>query len=368
MRFYICAFAACASLLFPPVSRGEQIDGPETEGLVDGIKGWIVTDDSGDITALSIPERKSQVVFHPQQTADGMGPTIHSISGPDAESRVAYVLDYYFVNNDKDERHLLKTVQLDGTNDTELFSRPGSAMWAASAAGNGEIGSHVALAPTGGRIAFLSQTVDRQMPMALLTLGNIEIWNAADKTGHDTKVQALDEPMSWFPDGQQLAYATLVKRSELPPDAHGLEQFGTYYGKTWDELPAIFIYDLNSKKRRFFHVGWQPVVSTDGESILVGGYGADDFTWVRADSKTGESTAINLPGAIGAVIGTDADLTCYVGLPTEGAKIELTENNSPLSGPKEMLTIKVSDDSGKKFQTLMPYIDPRSHASFGLAK
>lgn len=368
MQRYICAFAMCAILLLPSPSRGEQVDGPETEGLVDGLKGWILTNDSGDITALSIPEGKSQVVFHPQRTADGMGPTIHSISGPDSKGRVAYVLDYYFVNNDKDKRHLLKTVQLDGTGDTELFSRPGSSMWATTAAGNGEIGSHVALAPTGGRIAFLSQTVDRQMPMALLTLGNIEIWNAADKTGYDTKVQALDEPMSWFPDGQQLAYATLVKRSELPPDAKGLEQFGTYYGKTWDELPAIFIYDVNSKKSRFFHVGWQPVVSTDGKSILVGGYGADDFTWVRANSKTGESTAINLPGAFGAVIGANADLTCYVGLSTKGTKIELTQNNSPLRGPKEMLTIKVSDDSGKKFETIMPSIDPRSQASFGLAK
>jgi hypothetical protein len=368
MQLYFCAFAVCVGLLIPLAGRGEPIDGPETAGLIDSVKGWIITDDTGDITALSLPERKSHVVFHPQRTADGMGPTVHSISGPDEEGRVAYVLDYFFVDNDKEERHLLKTVQLDGTGDAEIFSRPGSAMWATSAAGNGEIGSHLALAPTGARVAFLSQTVSRQMPEALLTLGNIEIWNVKDKTGHDTKVVALDEPMSWFPDGQRLAYSTLVKRDELPPDAGGLKQFGNYYGNAWDELPAIFIYDVNAKESTFFHVGWQPVVSADGESVLVGGYGVDDFHWVRANSKTGQSTEVALPGAVGAVIGTNADLTCYVGLPAEGAEIKFTENNSPLRGPKEMLVIKVSNDSGEKFQTLVPYIDPRSQASFGSAK
>lgn len=366
MRLSIGAMATCAGLLIAAVSLGQSVEGPETEEFAENLKGWIITNDTGDITALSVSEKKSQVVFHPQRTKDGMGPVIHSISGPDSKGRVAYVLDYFFVSTAKEERHVLKTVQLDGSGDTELFARPGSAMWATSAAGNGEIGSHLALAPIGDRVAFISHTVSRQMPMALLTLGNIEIWDATAKSGHLIEVSALDEPMSWFPDGQHLAYATLVKRSELPLEASGLELFGTYYGKAWDEIPAIFIYDVTSKKSRFLHVGWQPVVSADGKSVLVGGYAADDFRWVRADSETGRSTPINLPGVVGAVIATVGELTCYVGLPTAGAKIELTKNNSPLRGPKEMLTIKVSDDSGKKFKTLSPSIDPRSQASFGL--
>ncbi len=368
MRFYLCAFVACASLLLPLASRGEQVDGPETEGLVERLKGWILTDDTGDITAVSLPERKSQVVFHPPQTADGMGPTIHAISGPDVEGRVAYLLDYFFVNSEKDKRHLLKIVLLDGTGDTELFSRPGSAMWATTAAGNGELGSHVALSPAGGQVAFISHTVNRQMPMALLTLGNIEIWKVADKTGSDTKVLALDHPMSWFPDGRRLAYATLVRRSELPPDAGGLEKFGSYFGETWDELPAVFIYDLESKKSAFFHVGWSPLVSSDGKSMLVGGWKGDDYGLVRVDVATGRSTAVNPPGLAGAVLGTENDLTYYVGLSSKGTKLKLTENNSPLRGPKEMLTIKVSDDAGEKFQTVIPAIDPRSQASFGSTK
>ena len=55
MQSYLFALAAFASLLLPLASRGEQVDGPETEGLVEGLKGWILTDDTGDITAVSLP-------------------------------------------------------------------------------------------------------------------------------------------------------------------------------------------------------------------------------------------------------------------------------------------------------------------------
>jgi hypothetical protein len=61
------------------------------------------------------------------------------MSGPDTEERIAYIEDHFFVANEKNRRDLLKTIRLDGTNDTELFSRPGDAMWATSG-GRGEIG------------------------------------------------------------------------------------------------------------------------------------------------------------------------------------------------------------------------------------
>ncbi len=102
--------------------------------------------------------------------------------------------------------------------------------------------------------------------------------------------------------------------------------------------------------------------------MLVGGWKGDDYGLVRVDVATGRSTAVNPPGLAGAVLGTENDLTYYVGLSTKGTKLKLTENNSPLRGPKEMLTIKVSDDAGEKFQTVIPAIDPRSQASFGSTK
>jgi hypothetical protein len=90
-------------------------------------------------------------------------PTIHALSGPDAEGRIAYIEDHFFVADEKNRRHLLKTIRLDGTHATELFSRPGDAMWAKSP-GHGEIGDDLALSPVGGRVAFLSGLVNTQMP------------------------------------------------------------------------------------------------------------------------------------------------------------------------------------------------------------
>jgi hypothetical protein len=96
-------------------------------------------------------------------------------------------------------RHLLKAIYIDGTGDTALFSRPGDAMWATSAAGKGEIGKHLALAPTGGKVAFLSELSSKQMPGALFHQGTIELWDLNKKERLPLRTHALDQPLSWFP-------------------------------------------------------------------------------------------------------------------------------------------------------------------------
>jgi len=369
----LISFAACACVMLAALGctgepTVETVPGPEATGLLNNSKGYIVTDDSGDISAISLPDRKPHVVRHLSSAADGSRPTIHALSGPDRDGRIVYVEDYFFVKHESQERHLLKSINVDGKNDTELFSRPGSAMWATSAAGNGEIGHYLALSPTNGHVAFISHVKNRQMPRALLSVGRLEFWNLNGNTGPETKITALDEPMSWFPDGQRLAYAALVPRKALPQDADGLEAFGNYCGEVWEEIPAIYIYDLTSGKSEFFHVGWQPVVSYDGKTVFVGGWGGNNFSWHRVNVKTGESTHFVLPGGAGPILGTTPDnFVLYVGLPTAGSPIRFTDNNSPLRGPKQMLTIKVTNEKGKKFQTIVPYLDPRSHASFGPA-
>ncbi len=373
MRTYPLALVSCAALLMLQLgcaaAASETVEGPESPELVATLDGSILIDEAGRILSVSLPDQSSHVVYEPPSTADGMGPTVHSLSGPDQEGRIAYVLDHYFVEDKKDRRHQLKTIRVDGTGDAELFSRPGSAMWATSAAGKGEIGHHVALSPTGARIALISRTFGRQMTGALLTLGQVEIWNAVEKAQEDAEVVALDEPMSWFPDGKKLAYAALVKRDELPADAPGLDRFGVYFGEIWDEIPAIFVYDLETKASRFVHVGWRPVVAPDGQSLLIAGWQDETYSLMRFDLASGTSSPITVPGIVGDVIGISRDnLILYVGLPTTGATIEFTKNNSPLRGPKQVLTVKVVNEAGDQFATLVPAIDPRSQASFGPAK
>ena len=95
---------------------------------------------------------------------------------------------YFFVPNEKDRRHLLKTIKIDGTEETELFSRPGDAMWAASPAGHGEIGEQLALSAIGGRVAFITALKPIQMPSAYLQSGLIEIWDLKKKAGGKTDI------------------------------------------------------------------------------------------------------------------------------------------------------------------------------------
>jgi len=348
-----------------PAADRLTVDGPEASQLVDQVRGTIITDDTGNITAIALPGLQRSDVRVLPHTEEGLGPTVHALSGPDRDGRIAYVEDHFFVANETKRRHLLKTVRIDGTCDTEIFSRPGSAMWATTPAGQGEIGTHVSLAPSGGLAALLGKVTDKQMPGALLHLGRLEIWNVVTKSRDDTQMIALDEPVSWFPEGRRFAYARLVPRKQLPRGTPGLEHFGSYFGFEWDEVPAIYLFDLDRRERTFFYVGWRAVVSADGQAVFVGGWEREDFSWRRVEFTTGESSPVSLPGIAGDILAAPAkDLIIYWGLPTAGAPMQKTEANSPLRGAPSMLTIKVAHRNGSAFQTIVPS-DPRSHASYG---
>jgi len=110
------------------------------------------------------------------------------------------------------------------------------------------------------------------------------------------------------------------------------------------------------------------VVSADGQAVLVGD---ENRAWTRVEVATGRASAVAWPGAVemwptGTVVAWPArDLVLSWCLPTEGAPIKYTTSNSPLRGPKQMLTLKLSRLNSDKFQTVVPYIDPRTKVSFG---
>src|SRR5271156_3082699 len=166
---------ACGCGLFPqPIT----VPGPESDSLLPAAKGFIILEQApGGILAVQLPTLRKTTVRpqSPDNFADMA--IIYALSGPDNLGRVAYIEDHFFANGINKQRHLLKTVRLDGTEDTVIFSHPGSALWAETSIGHGEIGHSMSLAPTGGRVAFLSGLKDLQMPSSLLSQGSIEIWN-----------------------------------------------------------------------------------------------------------------------------------------------------------------------------------------------
>jgi hypothetical protein len=239
-------------------------------------------------------------------------------------------------------------------------------MWATSAAGHGEIGEHLALAPVGGRVAFLSALTPVQVPSALLQAGSVEIWDVEKKTGGKTNIKAVDQGLAWFPDGKRLAYVKLVDLK----DPFLSEQAGDSFGKTfqaWDKVPAVFIHDVNAGTESFLHVGWRPVVSGDGREVLVSDW---EGAWRLVDVTTGKSTPTTWPGVawVGAIGMPAKGVVLSWCLPTEGTKIRYTENNSPLVGPKQMLSLKLARLNSHEFQTVVPYLDPRDDLSYGEVK
>jgi hypothetical protein len=205
------------------------------------------------------------------------------------------------------------------------------------------------------------------MPRALLQEGNIEIWDIDKKVKLEVAANAINQPISWFPDGRHLAYVKLVPRDELPKDAPGLSVFGEYFGETWDELPAICVLDIETSKSRFLHVGWTPVVAFDGKSILVGGWDRQSkFSWYSFDNERRQSSPARWPGDAGGAIAKPAhNIVLYKGLPTAGEPIEYTKGNSLVGGARPMVTLKLAFIDSNRFQTVVPAIDYRDPVSFG---
>jgi hypothetical protein len=230
LRTVLPAFTALLMAGCHAEPKAKTVRGPETQRLLAAVDRPLVFEGThGAIEILEHDQAKSRIVRPlPDPQAKDI-PTIHSLSGPDEEGRIAYVEDHFFVANDANRRHALKSVRVDGAGDTEYFSRPGDAMWALSPAGKGEIGTFVALAARGGSVALLSRLEPKQMPEALLHVGRLEIWNLDSRAGRSTSVRALDQPMSWFPDGKRLAYSKLVPRDELAPKSPGIDPFGQYF-------------------------------------------------------------------------------------------------------------------------------------------
>ena len=338
----------------------KTVPGPESNDLRPRVRGYLLmAPDSRQITALELPSGKETIIKPGRPSDPNDDPTIHMLSGPDSEGRIAYIEDHFFVPNDKDRRHLLKMIKLDGTQETELFSRPGDAMWKRK----GEIGDHLALSPIGGRVAIISGLKGAQMPRALLQEGSIEIWELTTKTGRKTEIKAIDDGLAWFPDGKRLAFVKLVK-----PEEGWKEQQEVFFGSTyrgWERVPAVFIRDVESGTESFVAVGWRPVISPDGRSVLVAD--ADPRSYRRIDLEQGKMSGVKWPGAWREPIAWPAeDIALSWCLPTQGREIKYTQNNSPLVGPKLMLSLKLTRFNTNEFETVVPYIDPRHRISFGI--
>lgn len=364
MRTGSCRLAIVSSAVLAACSpKVPTVPGPETPELLARLHGHLVWGlPRGGIAAMSFPGAAQSTVRAAAQSDTQVFATVHSLSGPDHEGRLAYVEDHFFTADEKDRKHVLKTIRIDGTNDTVVFERAGSPL-AGAAGGKARIGRYLALSPTGGQVAFVKELEGQQMPDALLQVGTLEIVDLATGTSKLVAEHVVDQPLAWLPDGKRLLHVSLVPKTALPAGAIGLQGPGTLE-LAWERVPAVHVLDLSTGASSYLCVGSRPIAAADGQSAWIGAWQSRaKLTWVHVDLDGKNQKLFTIPGdANGLLAATPEKLVLDWAWPTAGGASGMAGEGTPL------LSIKGIDPDTQQFVTLVPQIDPRSSISYGASR
>lgn len=358
----LAAWCAAACAACAPQVR--TVPGPEDPELAaEGSCVWSLP--KGGIEVFDVATGETRVLREPWE--DKPGAHAHAVSGPDRAGRIAYIADHFFGRAKEKRQHALRITHLEGGQETELFVRDGSAMSAMSA-GKGEIGTTLALAPSGGRVAFLSGLRRRQLPGALLHEGAIEIWSI-EEARCEARIAGAAESIlpspwvSWFAEGERLAFVRLTPRKSLPRSPDIADHLG---GRAagWDVVPSVWVHDLRTGEEEFVLPGWRPVVSRAGEVVFVESL---DVGWSAFDMKTRRARSVTWTGdAAGIVAAPTPETILFLGKPTKGQPAGRTKHFSPLVGPRALRALKLAAVDTTRFRTLLPQVDPRLSMSYGI--
>lgn len=330
--------------------RVDTVAGPESEDLQRDLLGCIVYDVNDQpgkrisLRVVSLPNGETRLETWPIH--DGW---VHALAGPDRDGRLAIIEDRLF---SQPPTHRLRVLSLRDDSVVTLFDRPGSALW------DDKIGEHIALSATDGLIAVVTTLRRAQMrsPDALLREGQLEIWDLGSRKVVHTLDDVLDDSMSWFPGGKRLTFAKLTRRRTLTPGQN--DDFGM-----WERAPVVYMWDFATEPV-VVGLGWHPVVSADGETILASGFEEHPHL---LDANTGTVRDVEWPArySTSSVLAVLKSEVLFHGLVTEGADRAWATTGSPLASRPQLRPIKVAEFNTRRFATLTEAFDPRHKVSFG---
>ncbi len=341
------------------------IKGPETASLLPRIHGVLVTRHrraadglTAEITAIGLPDRQ-QTIIHPP--IDAQYVSVTQVSGPDEDGRIAYVQE----NSDGGSARL-STIHLDGTDNRVLSTATGKR--------HSVFGAFPTIAPKGGNIAVMQGLRDDPDVSQSEPVEQLTIWNIDTQHRSHVAVDAEDIGVSWFPDGDSLLYVAAVRKDDILPttldDLTGKNPECLEYIEGVDIVPVVSLLDIQSGKTRQLHMGTNPVVSSDGRSVLLrcGGFlvmNLAQHTLAPAAWPGDSQLHMVWLGHIQTPLAfLGSHVVLFRGLPTTGAPA-IRDPLGSVDGGGQLVTIKIAVIGTRDFQTVIPAIDPRWPVSFG---
>lgn len=334
------------------------MNGPETKELLTLTKGYVITtgEHARGIVAKELPSGKELTIKAPNMNDN----PIHMIGGPDKKGRIAVIESIGGSGGAETEQYSLKVIDMDSRAEKTVFLRKGT-YWSHIAE---NYGNSFSLSDSEGVVSFISRL--KSTPVHNNTryfeIGNLEIIYIESGEAVKSDIKAIDEGLSWSPNGNFIAYSELLSRQDLTSEMQ--IAFADGFGKQWQEwesAPIVSIFDVRGHASRRLHAGLNPVVSKDGLSILVRD---DEGHFKLLYISNTQSVTVAVPGGDASFSMIGNGLALYRGLPTTGSKQHFRLTST--LGVLPYWTLKIADVNTGKFLTIMPKLDPwRGKISYG---
>jgi len=327
----------------------------ESAELATRLRGRVIVNRAGhglEVLDLARPAAGLVTMALRPPDASGRPLAIWDTSPPDATGAVAVL-----TAAEGERRHALRLLAPSRA-PRVLREAPGEPLWDRPV-------SALALSADGQRLAFVAQEDPsvRHRPLHRGVLTVLDLSQPAVGLAPPLELdaalmalrRALGQRPAWMPGHTSLVYAA------AGPQGLALAQAPVPERQPDPELRLI---DLARGTDERLTNGHSPVVSTDGQSVLLTRGPALEL-FVRDFASASERRLPRRHGLGLPVAWIDSRYLLYTGAPHPQAPQGQTTNNSPLVGPKTMRALRVQDTLTGEVLTLLEGVDPRVKVTAG---